>query len=96
MTPPQSIDELYRAAIRLHQRGRGNEAGALYDEILSQQPDHPGALHLKGVLALQAGDKERARASYARALEIDDRNPRAREGFGRVEGKYGTSYSLTQ
>lgn len=69
--PPPSIDELYRSAIRLHQRGRILEAGAIYDRILRERPGHAGALHLKGVLALQDGDTDRAIGLIERSLEIE-------------------------
>ena len=44
-------DKLARALGR-HQAGRLDEAGALYRELLADQPDHPDALHYLGVLAL--------------------------------------------
>lgn len=69
MTP--ALDDLYRAAIRLHQQGRGNEAAAIYDRVLAERPDHAGALHLKGVLAIQAGDFERAIALIEQSVAID-------------------------
>lgn len=42
-------------AIQHHQAGRLAEAEKIYRQILAQQPDHPDALHLLGVLAVQAG-----------------------------------------
>ncbi len=55
-----AIDDLYRTAIRLHQQGQAAEAAPLYDKVLAAQPRHYSALHLKGVLALQAGRYEAA------------------------------------
>jgi len=66
-----ALDDLYRAAIRLHQQGRGSEAAAIYDRILAAQPEHAGALHLKGVLAIQAGDFERAIELIEQSVAID-------------------------
>ena len=68
------VDELYRAAIKLHQQGRTADAGRLYDEILAARPDHPGALHLKGVLALQAGDYPAASALIERSVALEPRH----------------------
>ena len=80
MTP--SLDDLYRAAIRLHQQGRGSEAAGLYDRILSEQPRHAGALHLKGVLALQAGDYEGAVALIQQSLAIEPKHGLAMANLG--------------
>ena len=65
-----TLDELYRAAIRAHQQGQVKIAGKLYDDILARKPDHAGALHLKGVLALQAADYSTAADLIARSLKI--------------------------
>src|SRR4051812_15582876 len=63
-----SIDDLYRAGIRLHQQGKAVEAARAYDEILKQKPDHAGALQLRGVLALQSGNYEAAIGLIERSL----------------------------
>jgi len=89
-----SIDDLYRAAIRLHQQGRGTDAGSLYDRILAEQPGHAGALHLKGVLALQASDYEAAIALIGRSLEIEPRHGLALANLGvayRSLGQFDTA-----
>lgn len=80
MTP--SLDELYRAAIRLHQQGRTAEAAKLYDTILAQRSDHAGALHLKGVLALQSGDAGTAIELIQRSLDIEPRHGLAYSNLG--------------
>jgi predicted O-linked N-acetylglucosamine transferase (SPINDLY family) len=51
MTIQQAIDR----AMQLHQAGRFQEAESLYRQVLAQQPNHPDALHLLGVLAGQVG-----------------------------------------
>jgi predicted O-linked N-acetylglucosamine transferase (SPINDLY family) len=79
---PARIDELYRTAIRLHQRGQAADAAALYDRILQAHPQHAGALHLKGVLALQAGDHDRAIALIERALTLEPRHGLALTNLG--------------
>jgi predicted O-linked N-acetylglucosamine transferase (SPINDLY family) len=82
VTPPSAIDELYRNAIRLHQHGQAAEAEALYDRILQQRPEHAGALHLKGVLALQAGDVDRAISLIEHALALEPRHGLALTNLG--------------
>ena len=68
------VDDLYRAAIRLHQQGRVADAAALYDRILAAQPRHAGALHLKGVLALQRGAYDEAVTLIEQSLRLLPRN----------------------
>jgi tetratricopeptide (TPR) repeat protein len=58
--------------LREHQRGRLDEAARLYRNVLAGQPDHPDALHLLGVVALQQGDHRRAADHIGRAIA---RNP---------------------
>ena len=58
-------------AVRLHQEGDLSRAEAMYRRILERDPDHPGALHLLGVLAHQQGHHERAVALIARAIALD-------------------------
>lgn len=77
-----TTDDLYRAAMRLHQQGKGAEAGEAYDLILARQPEHYGALHLKGVLAMQAGDFETAIALIQRSLAIEPKHSLALANLG--------------
>lgn len=70
----QDLDELYRAAIRLHQQGNAPAAAKAYETILNARPDHAGALHLKGVLALQAADYDDAIALIQRSLHLMPRH----------------------
>ncbi|HZY68240.1 MAG TPA: tetratricopeptide repeat protein, partial [Devosia sp.] len=70
----EPLDDLYRTAIRAHQQGRADEAGRLYDAILARRPDHPGALHLKGVLAIQRGEYPVAAELIERSLAVEPRH----------------------
>ena len=47
-------------AVQHHESGRLPEAEAMYHQILQNDPDHPDALHLLGVIAHQAGKNEEA------------------------------------
>ncbi len=65
ITPETAI----QIAVKHHQAGRLPEAEALYQQILSAQPDHPDALHLLGVVALQTGRTDFAIDLLFRAVE---------------------------
>jgi len=52
---PRQRRETFERAIALHQRGRLAEAGAAYEALLADRPDHAGALHYLGTVALQTG-----------------------------------------
>jgi tetratricopeptide (TPR) repeat protein len=57
-------------ALLFHQRGCRDQAARLYDSILAEDPDHADALHLRGVLFLQAGDAETAARCIERAIAL--------------------------
>jgi protein O-GlcNAc transferase len=67
----------FAEALACHQGGNLARAQALYDQILSAEPEHFDALHLSGVIAAQIRDFERAVALIGRAIEIDSRNAAA-------------------
>ncbi|HEY0833756.1 MAG TPA: tetratricopeptide repeat-containing glycosyltransferase family protein [Azospirillum sp.] len=58
-----------------HGAGRRTEAAAAYRQVLAGRPDHPDALHLLGVAALQSGDPAAAVASIGRAIGVNAGNP---------------------
>ena len=58
------------AALSHHQAGRLDEAKRLYSDILSQEPEHAVALHLRGVIAYQEGDLGRAVELIGRAIAL--------------------------
>lgn len=68
--------DLFNEAVRHHQAGRGEQAGALYRRVLALAPRHADALHLSGLLASEAGQHDRARELIGRAVRVDpDRAP---------------------
>jgi predicted O-linked N-acetylglucosamine transferase (SPINDLY family) len=68
--------------MRLHQQGQVQEAARLYDDVLRQVPSHYGALHLKGVLALQAGNPDAAIGLFERSLRLEPRQALALSNLG--------------
>jgi tetratricopeptide (TPR) repeat protein len=67
MTIEQALD----VAINRHQSGRLAEAEEIYRQILAQDPNHPDALHLLGVLAYQANNIEFSVQLIQRAIAIN-------------------------
>lgn len=65
-----STDGRLEAALAEHQAGRFASARDGYLEILSENPDHAGALHLLGVLELQQGDPLRAQDLLQKSLGL--------------------------
>ena len=68
------IQSKLEAGIALHVDGNFSQAQLVYEEILAQQPQHYDALHLLGVLAMQAGDLERAVDFFGKAIAIHPNN----------------------
>lgn len=60
----------YDVALHHFRAGRVPEALTACKEALSENEDHPGALHLTGILVFQAGDAETAEALITRAIEV--------------------------
>src|SRR5882724_1034855 len=69
------IDQLLRTALGHHQAGRRAQAEALYRQILVQSPNHDGAFHGLGVLALQSNRPDVAIEYLRRASVIQPHVP---------------------
>lgn len=54
------LDSCFQRGLALHQAGRFQEAEACYREVLGSDPEHADALHMSGMIALQAGNTESA------------------------------------
>lgn len=60
MSKDGDIDHAWRVAQRHHQAGRLKQAESFCQQLLRRAPDHTGALHLLGLIALRQGDATRA------------------------------------
>lgn len=65
---------LLQQAVCLHREGRLPEAEGLYLKVLQVLPDHPEALHLLGLAALQMGQTDRAIEYFRRAIHATPGN----------------------
>jgi predicted O-linked N-acetylglucosamine transferase (SPINDLY family) len=64
-------DHILQNAWRLHQAGQFAEAARLYNQVLSANPRHLGALQMLGYLHFQRGELNDADRIMARALKLD-------------------------
>ena len=64
-------DRILQNAWRLHQAGRFAEAARLYNEVLSANPRHVGALQMLGYLHFQRGEFADADRITEKALKLD-------------------------
>ena len=61
--------------LRLHRSGCFAEAEAAYLRVLEAEPDHPEALHLLGLVALQSGDLGIAVERMSRSIAVGGERP---------------------
>ncbi len=73
---------LFDDAVLLHQRGRLQDAEQFYRGILQGEFNHPGALHLLGVIRHLQGDHEAAIELIGRAISVNPRNAVYRNNYG--------------
>jgi Flp pilus assembly protein TadD len=62
--------------------GDAATARALLQGVLAAHPDHAGALHLLGVVEVNAGEPGLAKALFERALQLDADNAETHYGLG--------------
>jgi predicted O-linked N-acetylglucosamine transferase (SPINDLY family) len=65
-----TVDDTLEAALRSYQSGRFDEAEGLCGEALAQSPNHPAALRLLGMVALQIGRLDAAVELSSGAIAI--------------------------
>lgn len=78
----QSAREYLLEAFQYHQSGMLAEAAQRYQKVLELEPSQPDALHLLGVLALEAGNPEGACDLISRSLEFSPKNADAHNNLG--------------
>ncbi len=66
-----ALQDKFDQAMALHQQGSLAEAERIYREILRQQPNHFGALHRLGVIALQTRHTEQAVELIRKAIGLN-------------------------
>lgn len=79
--PAPDLAALFNDGVKLHQAGRLADAEAIYRRVLEARADHPGALHLLGVLDIQRGQPAAAIDKIRAALAV---NPAAAPFHGNL------------
>jgi tetratricopeptide (TPR) repeat protein len=77
-----TIPEAFAVAREHHQAGRLQEAERIYRLILEQQPEHPDALRLLGVVALQVGRYDAAVELLQQVLSLAPNSAEASSDLG--------------
>ncbi len=77
-----SVDQQFRLALHHHQAGQLSQAETLYQQVLSRQPQHTGALLYLGVLARQVGRHGIALDLIGRVLAVEPNNADALANLG--------------
>lgn len=67
--------DLFARALAQHRCGNWPEAGRLYAKVLADQPDHSAALHMTGVLAVQAKRYRRSLLFFREASRLSGLTP---------------------
>jgi tetratricopeptide (TPR) repeat protein len=68
-------EQLLEEAINHHRAGRLSQAETCYQKILTQDPAHADALHLRGLVAYQQGQYDRALDCVTKAVQRDATKP---------------------
>ncbi|WP_421654771.1 tetratricopeptide repeat protein [Leptothermofonsia sp. ETS-13] len=76
------IADLLTTAMQHHQAGQLQEAEHLYRQVLQQQPNHPNALYLLGLIAHQMGNLDGAIALYQQAIASQPNFAEAHNNLG--------------
>ncbi|MDB5873168.1 MAG: putative O-linked N-acetylglucosamine transferase, family [Ramlibacter sp.] len=81
---PAELAQAWASGFQLHQAGQLSQAADLYRKVLARAPEHFGARHLLGVIALQEGRLDEAREHIANAIRIDPKQGAAHSNLGTV------------
>ena len=77
-----TIQQVIDLAVQHHNEGRLPQAEIIYQQILQSNPNHPIALHLLGVIALQMGKNDKAVNLIERALDVEPDLAEAHNNIG--------------
>jgi predicted O-linked N-acetylglucosamine transferase (SPINDLY family) len=84
-----SVEQQLQTALGHHQAGRVRDAQAAYRQILAEQPNHPDALHLLGIIENQSGRPQNAVALIRRAIAVKANQAEYHQSLGLILGRMG-------
>ncbi len=87
--PTVSIAQAYELGLQHHQAGRLTEAESVYRQILAQDPNHAGCLHLLGLLAWNGGRIDIAEQFISRAVAKRPDEPAFHYNLGIIYRRMG-------
>jgi len=79
-----SISDILKRAVTLHQAGRLEEAARLYEQVLTQNADHPDALHLLGMVRYHMKAYDEAERLVERAVTLNPHDPVFHNSLGAI------------
>jgi predicted O-linked N-acetylglucosamine transferase (SPINDLY family) len=79
-----TLQQAIQLALQHHQAGRGEQAEAIYRQVLKQAPNHPDVLHLLGLVLAARGNAQEGIALIRRALQINPAAPIYYSNLGRI------------
>ncbi|HEY8747832.1 MAG TPA: tetratricopeptide repeat protein [Tepidisphaeraceae bacterium] len=86
-----TIPQAYELALAHYQAGRHKDAEPILRQIFLQQPDHPDALHLAGLLSHQAGRSAPAADFIRRAILLNPINADYHNNLGLIVAGQGNT-----
>jgi predicted TPR repeat methyltransferase len=84
-----TVGDVLAIALEHHQAGRVQEAAQIYRQVLSVSPQNTDALHLLGLVAMQAGHLEAALDLVGRAVALRGDAAPYQNNFGEVLRRLG-------
>ena len=79
--PDVTIEQALAIALQHHQAGQLSQAEPIYRQILAQVPQHAGALHLLGTIAIQVGRNDLGVDLIGKSIAIDSQNADAQSNL---------------
>jgi tetratricopeptide (TPR) repeat protein len=82
-------ERLFEDALNAHRQGRVDAAYGLYQDVLSAEPQHAGALQHLGILAQQRGDVDESVRLLSQAAAISPSDPLLQNNLGNARRSQG-------
>jgi len=79
-----TIQQAFDLAMQRHAAGKLHSAEEIYRRIFARQPEHAGAIHGLGVIALQLGRHDIALDLFRRAIALNPNSVEAHSNLGNV------------